>query len=63
MAKLKMCPFCNGKAEVIETFDEDGDRWQEVECQRCYARTTGWATEDEAIDAWNRREGNAGMDD
>lgn len=53
--ELLPCPFCGGKAKLWTTensFDSNG-WYSEVTCQHCNARTTG--NEDEAIEAWNRR--------
>ena len=64
--KIKNCPFCGGKAEVIEATHPDGNMHYDechVQCTECGARTReftmngyyGWHTEDDAITAWNRR--------
>ena len=56
--ELKPCPFCGGKAEVLT--DENEEYY--VSCTECTALlgycTDTWgdySTEDEAIEAWNRR--------
>ena len=49
MKKLKKCPFCNGKPQIMEAMN--GHSY--VECNRCYSRTMELVYENEAIDAWN----------
>ena len=53
MTELKPCPFCGGEAEHYE----DGYMQHYVVCTRrgCYARSFGFESEAEAIDAWNTR--------
>ena len=65
MTELKPCPFCGGKAEVFSdvTFKaETGEKIAEIKffawCTDCPALVSG-DTENEAIDAWNRRTNNA----
>lgn len=50
-AELLPCPFCGGEAETI------GDDYMEwiVECVECCASSMAFATEAEAIAAWNAR--------
>lgn len=58
MNNLKPCPFCGGKAEIIQT----GSMWS-VNCQNAYvgsdcpvAPWTGYAqTKESAIKIWNQR--------
>lgn len=47
--ELKPCPFCGGNAEMksYTMF------W--VVCDDCLSETTVYSTEEEAIEAWNRR--------
>ena len=61
MDKLKPCPFCGSEAEVFKdvTFKaETGEKIGEIAffvwCTNCTALVSG-NTEDEAIEAWNRR--------
>ena len=68
--KLKPCPFCGGKAELILC-----DRIPQIRCSSCLA-FMGWHcksvsalrgqlnfdTKEEAITAWNRRETYADTD-
>ena len=60
--KLRECPFCGGKAEVVphKSFSEALKAWKVdcygVECKNCH--TAGYqyfGTEKQAIEAWNRR--------
>ena len=46
---LKPCPFCGGKAKVMNGPDD----W--VQCDRCGATTAFSATVESAIAKWNRR--------
>ncbi len=51
MAELRECPFCGGEASVYS----DGWRvWFGVSCM-CGQHTNDFRTEQEAIEAWNRR--------
>lgn len=49
--KLKKCPFCGGEAHVVGILT----RW--VVCDECGAELKFFKTEEEAIEAWNRRVG------
>jgi Lar family restriction alleviation protein len=52
--KLKLCPFCGGKAEV-DTFDDWGLGYS-VQCTICNAlMLTNGDQHSEAIKEWNRR--------
>ena len=52
MSELKPCPFCGGKAWVIQILED----LYAVECRKCWTRTgTYQPTEAEAIKVWNRR--------
>lgn len=54
MEKLKLCPFCGGKAKIIY-YDTDGYLPQ---CTKCEGMIEKWfETEDEAVEAWNNRVG------
>lgn len=56
MTKLKRCPFCGGEALVcIKPFIGESGRGFVVECDGCWASTGYYETEEEAIEAWNRR--------
>ena len=71
MTELKPCPFCGGEAvlknneygcgvydpetlAVIDSFDAEANTFW-VECEECFAMSNGCDTEEEAIEAWNRR--------
>ena len=49
--ELKPCPFCGGEAEIV------GDYYMEwiAECVECCASSMTYATEAEAVEAWNTR--------
>lgn len=58
--EIKRCPFCGGKAILIEhqILELTGfcDFMRYVECTKCGARTvSGWLKK-EAIDKWNNEE-------
>ena len=69
---LKQCPFCGGEAKLYSNFSTKADHYYiYVQCATCYARgktvksqypaaigINGTAGQ-EAISAWNRREGTA----
>jgi len=52
--ELEPCPFCGGEA-VLTNYA--GSNIPVVECKNCYAKSPGEGDSDEAIAAWNRREG------
>ena len=51
MSELKPCPFCGGEATTMEIQYEG---WTAM-CVDCPAETSYLFTEEEAIEAWNRR--------
>jgi len=53
--KLKLCPFCDGKAEVMIKFDDNNESCFVVDCERCWASTHLYEKRIEAIKAWNTR--------
>ena len=62
-AVLKPCPFCGGEAVCSPAFETDEQEPEDREplswavgCD-CTAFVGPWATEAEAITAWNTREG------
>ena len=62
MSELKPCPFCGGKAMIygctVDVFGI-GPKDFTVYCYECRASVMHfYATENGAIDAWNRRDGN-----
>ncbi len=50
--ELERCPFCGEEAILAETTNSEE---LFVECCNCYAHTGLYCSEQEAIDAWNRR--------
>lgn len=50
--KLKPCPFCGGNATTVES-DPTGEFF--ICCESCKAFVGVYATENEAVAAWNRR--------
>ena len=56
MTELKPCPFCGGEAHVVETIHGKTLPW--VRCKDCGMETPMLDTEEEAIEAWNRRVDN-----
>ena len=50
MDELKACPFCGGSARDINQVIG-----HIILCRFCDARTGFYRTEEEAIEAWNRR--------
>lgn len=57
MADLKPCPFCGG--EAIVDMDEDWYWDWHAWCFNCNCDIGHYATKKEAIEAWNRRVGDA----
>ena len=56
IAKLKPCPFCGGEAsKVWIPYIGGGGYGNVIECDDCWAKTGYYATEAEAIAAWNTR--------
>jgi len=54
MVKLKPCPFCGGKAELVDC-GIGPDRYF-VRCQKCDTVQGGlWMQKQTAIKRWNRR--------
>ena len=53
--KLKPCPFCGGKAYKKRNWDFDGNDIYGIHCENCNAQTEYRCSEQEAIEAWNRR--------
>lgn len=50
--ELKTCPFCGGKA-----YFEGGITVYWIKCRICGVETLGYDDEADAVDAWNRRDG------
>ena len=61
MAELKPCPFCGGKADVIQTKCLTNGcvlyhvYHSALKCPIYEIQTENMPTEEEAIEAWNRR--------
>ena len=54
--ELKPCPFCGGKAEIVETYDEVYP--YQACCIDCFCQTIMIKSLDEAKRIWNRRADN-----
>jgi len=52
--KLKPCPFCG--STKIKMINGPGKYW--LVCDKCKASTNMTATEEKAIETWNRRSGD-----
>ena len=56
--QLTPCPFCGCKTQLVigTRIDFVDQEWYwRVECKDCHANVSGYMTERQAIDAWNRR--------
>ena len=51
MSELKKCPFCAGRASIIQNHLN----YYIVVCEKCFARTNEMRFKCKAIDAWNQR--------
>ena len=61
MEELLRCPFCGGEAEIEQHTFMGYSHTYGVTCLNCRGQTRQfYATEQEAIDAWNRRTQNIG---
>lgn len=61
--ELKPCPFCGCSDHAVHLQkryypNEDYQRW-EIMCENCGAEILEFVTPERAIEAWNRRSGNA----
>ena len=54
MTELRKCPFCGGEATIYEDRHENIIYGYNVACDNCCA-TIFADTEEEAIEAWNKR--------
>ena len=52
MNKLKSCPFCKGKAKIVDGYSDAGC-W--VECIKCGACGPRGEMHDEITKLWNKR--------
>ena len=59
MDELKPCPFCGGDA-IIHNFKPVHEKrlWY-ISCHDCGIEQTNYLSEQEAIEAWNRRASDA----
>jgi Lar family restriction alleviation protein len=60
MSETLKCPFCGGEAkikcgEIVNRYNTAVYRHYHVECMSCGVDTRNFDTDDEAIEAWNRR--------
>ena len=56
MNELKKCPFCGGEADCNNAgFIKAGNLMWATECLDCGVTTDFFDSEQEAIEAWNRR--------
>jgi Lar family restriction alleviation protein len=51
MTELKSCQFCGGEAHI--QYMKEPEFF--AECQQCHATSDRFLTENEVIEAWNRR--------
>ena len=59
MEKLKPCPFCGGKAEMLISEYKDSRKEYLAACTECDGMVERWReTEKEAAEQWNRRTQN-----
>lgn len=49
--ELKPCPFCGGKAILLDTVD--GEYY--VKCKKCGISTPAWVRAETSMNRWNRR--------
>ena len=52
---LKKCPFCGGEGRIVHTTPTSGHSKWFISCNECNADTDFYKTDDEAIEAWNKR--------
>ncbi len=64
MTRVKPCPFCGGEKIMIRFGEKQG--WRFAQCTSCGAagpeirpgkRETGYEADQQAAEAWNKREG------
>lgn len=56
MAELKSCPFCgHTNIQVFVEYKDDGGYVYAMVCTKCMANGPWKDTEQQAIDAWNKR--------
>lgn len=52
---LKPCPFCGGKAKIIQ---DDRLYFYKVRCEKCYVETSPADGRNMIVEEWNRRVNN-----
>ena len=60
MTELKPCPLCGRAGErwnVVSIGKKFSSSWR-VKCKLCGVTTTSYSTEEQAVNAWNRRLNN-----
>ena len=57
--ELKPCPFCGGKAKNYSRYSNIGRLLHFAGCEACSAEASHREDMEQAIAAWNRRDGNA----
>lgn len=59
--KLLPCPFCGGKADIIEPIytAPNAKKWGIVQCVKCGAEITSQYGQNHVMAAWNTRQGGA----
>ena len=55
---LKPYPFCGSHAYIVDEFPEHSSCY--VQCAKCFARTEGYFSRNDAVNAWNKRTENSG---
>lgn len=62
--KLKSCPFCSGKAKIIEHFFYNQSTVYGIRCERCLTESYQYfKSRERAIEAWNKRVGEKDNND
>jgi Lar family restriction alleviation protein len=56
---IKPCPFCDGSAKVGHEKYYQPRVSRRIICTVCFSSSGWYRTEEEAIEAWNRRSNNA----
>jgi len=59
MNTLKPCPFCDGEADIFNTYLFGGGRGYYITCAECSVETHINPDKQPVIDSWNKRVDNA----
>lgn len=67
MTEIKKCPFCGGEANLHSNYSQKADCYYIfVQCSNCFCKSLSVKSEhpvskigQQAVEAWNRREGTA----